>query len=199
MQAETERARNRLRRIARCGALALGLAVWGAATPQSAEPAALYQWTDAQGVIRYTPDPARIPGDRRSTMVRVDPSTPGMEPPATALPEPDLGLQRDDDVVTGPAPFNAPQRAGRVETVDVGATPSRETTASRALEARRLELQDAIDADEEALKALISGEPADGSDTLIDSEELREIARRLPELQRELDAIDAKRRRHEQR
>ena len=69
MRAETERRRNRLRRIAHCGALALGLAFGGVATPLWAEPAALYQWTDAQGVIRYTPDPARIPGDLPGTVI----------------------------------------------------------------------------------------------------------------------------------
>jgi hypothetical protein len=179
-----------LRALALAAAFALAFA--GAAAPLRAEPAALYQWTDAQGVIRYTPDPSRVPDDRRGTMVRVELGTPGATAAPPRLPEPDLGIEPDDAVVEGPAPFNAPEQASRVESVRV-------EEPAPALEARRSELEAAIAADEEALKALISEAPVEGSDALIDSDELREIARRLPELQAELEALEAKRRRREQR
>ena len=44
--------------------------------------------------------------------------------------------------------------------------------------------------DEDTLKSLISAVKTEGGDRMIDSDELREIARRLPVLQEELRALD---------
>jgi hypothetical protein len=67
------------------------------------------------------------------------------------------------------------------------------SAASAAETDREQQLAAAIAADEEALKALISAPTADGAPTLADSPELREIARRLPELQAELSALRERR------
>jgi hypothetical protein len=78
--------------------------------------AEIWQWTDAEGVIRYTPNPDRIPDGRRSTMVKVAPGMPLVtkpeEPPdAPAIAGPPGDFEAD--------PFNAPQRARSVEVTEV--------------------------------------------------------------------------------
>ena len=50
-----------------CWAAALVLAV---AVPAYAAPE-LYRWIDADGSVRYTPNPSRVPNARRDTLVRV--------------------------------------------------------------------------------------------------------------------------------
>jgi hypothetical protein len=51
----------------------------------------------------------------------------------------------------------------------------------------------AIAADQDTLKTLISAPVAPGEPPITDSEQLREIARRLPEMQAELAAIRERR------
>ena len=81
--------------------------------------------------------------------------------------------------------------------------PSRVSAApdppSQALRSRRDELVAQIADDENTLKALISAVQAEADDRMIDSDELREIARRLPVLQEELRALDEQSARLEQR
>ena len=57
-------------------------------------------------------------------------------------------------------------------------------------ESRRQEIEEEIARDEEALKTLVSMGSDDDTDPLVDSPELREIARRLPVLQAELRALN---------
>jgi len=59
--------------------------------------------------------------------------------------------------------------------------------------AREQQLAAAIADDEEALKAMISAPIVDGEAPIADSAQLREIARRLPELQAELSALRERR------
>jgi predicted aminopeptidase len=83
-----------------------------------------------------------------------------------------------------PAPTPAPAPAP-------ASTPA--AASASADDAREQQLAAAIAADEEALKALISAPIPDSEARLADSAQLREIARRLPELQAELTALRERR------
>ncbi len=269
-----------------CWAAALVLAV---AVPAYAAPE-LYRWIDADGSVRYTPNPSRVPNARRDTLVRVEP---GMAPPPPTAP---AGAATPTAIHAPPGepsadPFDAPDPPRRAlapvpadegPSVDAGppdpvtsaaaaaaaaapAEPAVETRAAFApaaepssdsaaiepeseapaasavapvepaaethaaaaspaavsagsarvaspsqaavaaspqspeLRSRREELVAQIAEDEEMLKALISEAPAEDGEPLIDSNELREIARRLPVLQEELRALDEQSARLEQR
>ena len=65
--------------------------------------------------------------------------------------------------------------------------PSPTTPEER--DARIHELETAIAEQEEALRVLIRAEPTEGDDPLITSDEMREVANRLPELQDELRGL----------
>lgn len=192
-------------------ALLAVLGVLAGAAPAAAE--VLYVWSDENGVVRYTPDPDRVPGSRRHTMLRVErgTATPAV-PEAAAPPAPLPAAARAAPAVPGmaPDPFNAP--GPDVQVQDLGAsrpgpsapgavasaTPSGAAAlpggaGSASLDARIAELEAAIARDERALKDLISEAPMDGGDALVDSPELREIARRLPALQEDLRALRERR------
>ncbi len=158
----------------------------------------LYRWQDRYGAVRYTPDLDRIPDSRRDTAIRVIRSakpestasaaqpgamtipTPGQKPPsATAT----LGAPMPDA-----DPFNAPSEARRVQSQDL-TTGSAGKGSWPELDARIAELEVLVARDEEAIKQMIST-PASGEyDELIHSQELREIAARLPILQGELEEL----------
>lgn len=191
-----------------------GLALAGAPASHAEAEGRLYRWTDRDGVVRYTPDPGRVPGGYAAELVE-----PGMAMPpppqrpaggAAAAPlsgAPDAGVAAD--------PFNAPgrARAPRGQTLpgtqappgtDAGATLTPvpgtpagtgvDRQAARELEPRIAALEQEIARDEEALKLLISQPAApDAEDPLLDSDELREIARRLPRLQADLAALHERR------
>ena len=83
-------------------------------TPLLLAPAALaeiWQWTDAEGVIRYTPDPGRVPEGSRATLVKLAPDSgpPSDSEPAYFAPAAELGVD----------PFNAPERARSVDVTEV--------------------------------------------------------------------------------
>jgi len=164
----------------------------GLALPAPAdEGARLYRWSDERGVVRYTPDPGRIPRARRAEAQLVEPGQPplGAElAPATPLapdrPDASLGdspLLRD--------PIGSPEPAQQVET----GPPLGESGVSD-LDARIRELEATIARDQEALEAMIA-RPAQGDEggSLARSPELREIAGRLPALQAELRQLRAER------
>ncbi len=227
-------------------ALLLAMAMPAYAAPE------LYRWIDADGSVRYTPNPNRVPDARRDTLVRVEP---GMAPPPPTVP---AGAATPAAIHAPPGepgadPFSAPDPPRRAlapvpadegPSVDAGppdavaseapaaaaaapaepaaethaavapppalsagparaASPSRTAVAAnpapQQLRSRREELVAQIAEDEETLKALISAARAEAGDPLIDSDELREIARRLPVLQEELRALDEQSARLEQR
>ena len=92
--------------------LGLGLAAvasaWLAGAPAAAE---LWMWTDAEGVVRYTPNPERVPSSQRGSLVEVTPAMPG--PARAAAPAAPLaGLVEPD-------PWNAPERANPIQATDV--------------------------------------------------------------------------------
>ena len=124
----------------------------------------LYQWTDADGNVRYTTFPDRIATARQHTRRVVEAgatayqnsAAPGIRIPATpTLP---------------------------------GAPP---IDPNDPLAARIAELTASVAADEETLKALISDPKV--ADRLRSSPELRAVAERLPRLQAELDQLRAER------
>jgi hypothetical protein len=184
-----------MRRLGPALSLALLLALLG--SPAAAD---VWQWTDAEGVVRYTPDPERVPAGRRDTMVKVEPGMPAPRP--RGAPTPGAVYAPSQELPRGVDPFNAPDQARSLEAVDVpepgpgdppaGAAAPAPSFAERS---RRAEIAARIAADEEALKQLISNPDAPPPD----SAELREIARRLPALQAELRALDEAQARRERR
>jgi len=155
-------------------AAALALTLFASAGLAADEPLTLYQWTDSNGVIRYTPDLERIPGYARPSAVAIQPGK-GPEPTTPQYFEPD---PREPSVaVPGQPPA----------TVRSGAGPAPAAAGSEGREQRIRELEARIAEDEEALKQLISA-PGEQADVTV-SPELREIAARLPRLQAELAAL----------
>ncbi len=157
----------------------------------------LYRWVDRAGVVRYTPDLSRIPDTRRQTAVRVIPgsaptgsalSTPTNPariptPPTASIPQPPAtpgSPQPDAD------PFNAPTESRNVQSTNLLGTSE---GSWPELDARIAELELLVEQDEEIIKVLISAPPAEDYDGLIHSEELREVAARLPLLQGELEEL----------
>ncbi len=159
----------------------------------------LYRWLDRYGVVRYTPDLDRIPDSRRSTIIRVVRSaepraatlaaqpgpmtipTPGETPPSATAAR--------VDTLPSAEPFNAPGEARRVGSRDLVSGTSFGGSSWPELDARIAELEILVARDEETIKQMISAPPSEDYDELIHSQELREIAARLPVLQGELDEL----------
>jgi hypothetical protein len=130
----------------------------------------LYAWSDVNGVVRYTTYPRRIPVVRLHTMQLVVAGRSAAEN-AALLP----GARAADDARSATA-------AGAQADAD-----AREASLAR----RIAELEAQIARDEEALKVLISDPEA--APALRSSQELADIAARLPERQEELRALRAER------
>jgi hypothetical protein len=126
----------------------------------------LYSWSDRNGVVRYTTYPRRIPVARIHTMQRVVPGRSAAEN-AALLPG---------------------ARAASAE----GEAADAELRAA-SLDRRIAELEAQIARDEEALKVMISD--PESVPHLRSSQELAEIAARLPERQAELRALREQRER----
>jgi hypothetical protein len=208
-------------RFPRARAAAAGLALWIGAglagVPALAEQPApvIYQWTDDRGNVRYTPDPERVPASRRDTMLRLEPGAPATpqppRPDAPSVPSPaPTALTTTPVAPSGvtpapaqtpvatpastPTPTSAPTAAGVADTTPRAGAPSAPAPELSPSEtAREQQLAAAIAADEEALKALISAPAAEGGAPAGASEQLREIARRLPAMQAELSALRERR------
>jgi uncharacterized coiled-coil protein SlyX len=158
------------------------LALCGAAPAGAAEETVtLYQWTDSDGVYRYTPEFDRIPGYARNTAVEI---RPGAGPP----PKTPVYFEPDPRSPVVAIPGDSPKTA--TASAEPGA-PAQGSGAASELDGRIRELEAQIAEDEEALKQLISAPGAD-ADTEV-SPELREIAARLPRLQAELASLQQRR------
>jgi hypothetical protein len=162
------------------------------ALPAGAQPQGriLYQWSDADGVVRFTTSPDVIPSSQRSTMQPVEPGR-SAEHNATLLPGARTAFEPEDPSVQwfteglpgGESdPFNAAVEALRVRS---------SSSEIAELDQRIVELEIAIARDEEEVKLLIS-DPA-GAPELSSSERLAEIGERLPERQAELRSLRARR------
>ena len=143
--------------------IASAAVLFGCATSEPSR--SLYQWTDADGNVRYTAFPDRIAIARQHTRRVVEPGASAHQnaaPPGRRIPAP-----------PGPLP---------------GAPP---VDPADPLAVRIAELAAHVAADEETLKALISDPKV--ADRLRSSPELRAVAERLPRLQAELEQLRAER------
>lgn len=108
-------------RSARPSALPLLLLLLGLLPP--AASAELWQWTDEDGTVRYTPQKSRIPAGRRGSALVVEPGMPLPDPsaaPAAAAPT----VYAPPDAVTFEAdPFNAPSQARSLEAEELSPAP----------------------------------------------------------------------------
>ena len=153
-------------RTFRGSVLGLSLLAAACASP-SASDDSLYRWTDDAGIVRYTSDRSRIPrGARR-------------EAKEVGSVESSQGDERNRDGGATPS-VDAPP--------DETPQPAPPARAADDLDARIRALEAAIARDEQALKALISDDSTEKG-SLSESEELREIALRLPGLQESLRAL----------
>jgi hypothetical protein len=158
------------------GALAAVGGVWVLLAAPAGAAGALYQWTDREGVVRYTPDPDRVPSSARNTMKRVEGQAapaPGDSAPLRpgALPAV-MGSELPEDLL-GPEP-----------------APGDPADLDRQIES----LRQAIERDRKALRELV-GERKDGD---ADWElEIETLANRLPALQAKLEELEELRRRRE--
>jgi len=160
--------------------------------------------------------PASAPG--RPVAAPTEPAPPQVQPPpaASAIPAPlavpSASIVPVDSPSAEPAPgtsTNAVAAPGNVPGAAAGAvdapsdraaavavpsptSPSEAHPAPQPAAAdstREQQLSAAIAADQERLKALLAAPRVPGDTALVDSPQLREIARRLPELQAELRAL----------
>ncbi len=152
----------------------------------------LYRWLDRSGAIRYTPDLSRVPDTRRKTAIRVvtgsAPRNEAGTQSQTVSAEP-ATLAPLSTSLAGGDPFNAPAEARQVESEQLAADTAFGGNSWPELNARIAELEVLIFADEEIIKEMISAPPSEGSDDLIHSPVLRQIAARLPILQGELNEL----------
>jgi hypothetical protein len=147
----------------------------------------LYQWTDAQGAVRYTSEIERIPEPQRSSALVIAAGRGGVrtaEPPSPAPPS-----------AARPAPAPAAEKPAPVAPVESAPPPSSIAAPTdpklAAMDARIAELEQKIAADEEALGDYISDpERAAKKD---DGGDVAAIADRLPKLQSELRELRAQR------
>ncbi len=159
-----------------CIAASIGARDWG-------RP--LFEWTDAQGVVRYTSYPERVPASRHDTLreVRQRSEEPGADPVA-------LGIF-DSSTANGigvSAPSSSPGTAqGSPGGPSAAAAGSRQRTAPSALDREIAALEAKIARDQEILKTLISDPEA--APELSSSSDLATIARRLPQEQAELRSL----------
>jgi len=166
-----------IRRFAVAGCVLCWSVLAAGSAPADAEPAedplTIYQWTDSNGSYRYTPERSRVPRYARDSIVTIQAGeAPPSQAPVYFNPDPKAA------VITVPSPT-----AGQSE-------PYRPSTSGdqwTEYDARVREVESLIAEYEEALKVMVSA-PGSDADTEI-SPELREIARRLPQLQAELAAL----------
>ena len=159
----------------------------------------LYRWLDRYGVVRYTTDLSRIPDSRRNTVVRVvagtkpQTATRAAQPGSMTIPTP--GESPPSATATLGAnlsaadPFNKPGESQRIDSQDLAPGTSFGGNSWPELDARITELEVLVARDEETIKQMISAPASEDYDELIHSPELREIAARLPILQRELEEL----------
>jgi hypothetical protein len=173
----------RRRRVPILGLLLL-LGVAAACGGSSRGSARLYLWTDEEGSVRYTANRSAIPrAYRRSarSVVLGGSEDAGGVVLATDPAQPVTGVEPD--------PLDAADPGRGAEAKSVEAAPP----SPAELDARIRELEAAVARDQDALKVLIAEDPAEGSDSLEQSQQLRAIAHRLPGLQAELRSLRAQR------
>jgi hypothetical protein len=74
--------------------------------------AEVWQWTDADGVVRYTPNPDRVPESQRGSLVKLEP---GMQVPPPSPSAPPVMYAPPEELPFGADPFDAPEPARTLE------------------------------------------------------------------------------------
>jgi hypothetical protein len=74
--------------------------------------AEVWQWTDAEGVVRYTPNPDRVPQSQRGSLLKVEP---GMVLPAPGPSKAPVIYAPPEEIPFGADPFEAPEPARTLE------------------------------------------------------------------------------------
>jgi hypothetical protein len=175
-------------------ALALGLVATACAGARD-DGHTLYQWSDRDGVVRFTSQREEIPRRHRLDARPVEPGLTAQQnaellPGARTSPavaEPGAADWTASAVPDAEAdPFNAPEEARRMR--DDRAAVDEELAE---IDRRIAELEIAIARDEEAIQFLISDPEA--SQDLHDSEELAAIGRRMPDNQAKLKQLRERR------
>jgi hypothetical protein len=157
-------------------------------------PVLLYKWVDTNGIAHYTTDPERIPEELRGRLDalrrEVEPAPPAIDPddPWAALDP--TAREEPWAVQDARVPEAAPSEPF-AETPTEAAAPGRQAER-RALDERIAELEAEIRRDEDRLQVWIA-DPAVDPVALADDPEFREIARRLPRLQDDLEALERER------
>ena len=156
----------------------LALALFGATSAGAEESLTIYQWTDSDGVYRYTPLLDRIPDPARHSVVTLESGEdPPKDTPIYFAPDPRAAVV----AIPNQPPQAADSGGAAAAPVPGGSDAGEYDERIRVLEARIAEY-------EEALKEMIS---APGADADIEvPPELREIAARLLRLQAELAALE---------
>ena len=139
-------------------------------------------------VMSPAPAPTSVPSAGPAPVATPTPLAAPVPPP-TPAPAPN----RTPTAASTPAPAPAPAPASAPAATPASVSTPAPSGAAPGDSAREQQLAAAIAADEEALKALISAPIGEGQPPLADSAQLREIARRLPELQAELSALRERR------
>jgi hypothetical protein len=157
--------------------LALGLPACRSRAPERV----LYQWADAEGNVRFTSSPGRVPRAARATLTRVEPGrsaddNAALLPGARTQPRPETSAAqwlRGEEAeaaaarrVTPPTPEELPQLDARIRELETQITEA------------EVELADRTGAPEGAAP---------------DAAAVREVAERLPRLQAELAALRERR------
>jgi hypothetical protein len=159
------------------GVLVFGIVGAGLAPADDDEASSLtiYQWTDHNGATRYTPEKDRVPGYARESLVTIQAGeAPPSDDPVYFKPDPKA------PVITVPTPSPEAEANRPYQ-------PPSESDQWAEYDARIRDVEGRIAEYEEALKAMVST-PGSDADTEV-SPEMREIARRLPQLQAELAAL----------
>jgi hypothetical protein len=169
--------RTAIRRFTLAGCVLCWSVLAAVSAPADAEtaeaPLTVYQWTDHSGSYRYTPERSRVPRYARDSIVTIQAGEgPPSKTPVYFNPDPKA------EVITVPSPNPGPSEPYR---------PPASGDQWTEYDARVREVESLIAKYEEALKVMVSA-PGSDADTEI-SPELREIARRLPQLQAELAAL----------
>ena len=175
------------------GALLLALAAVAGCRTATSEPG-LYQWSDAEGNVRYTMQRDLVPRGERATL---RPVVPGQSAQVVAAAMPGSS--------TEPRPPQTARewlKGGPPEETDAGAAASAAEVAEQAkvpttpeeiaaLDARIRALEQQVTEAEVSLAQRMGEKDADGNP--VDAASVREEADRLPQLKAELAELQARR------
>ena len=173
-------------------ALALGLAACRTAPKERV----LYQWSDADGNVRFTTSPDVVPRSARDTLSPVQwglsaQQNAALLPGARTEPRPPESAREWLAGEGPPEERDAGLAASEQEVAEEAAVPTRPEEIA-ALDARIRELEQQITEAEVSL-AQRMGEPASEDGNPLDEAAVREASDRLPQLQAELEELRSRR------